>query len=81
VRADRLRSVNALRIGVMLVLTDKTASDFAVARGDEKRTSECMFIGQQVQMHTELNTPTPESAARSSRLDAIAEEVSTYLHP
>jgi hypothetical protein len=81
VRADRLWSVNALRIGVMLLLTDKTASDFAVARGDEKRTSESMSIGEQVHMHTEPSTLTPEGTARSGRLDAIAEEVAAYLHP
>jgi probable F420-dependent oxidoreductase len=51
--------MNAVHIGVMLLLTDETASPFAVAKALEERGFESMFIGEHTHMPAEPNTPYP----------------------
>jgi probable F420-dependent oxidoreductase len=51
--------VSALHIGVMLLLTDETASPFAVARALEDRGFESLFIGEHTHMPAEPDTPYP----------------------
>jgi probable F420-dependent oxidoreductase len=46
-------------IGVMLLLTDETASPFAVARALEERGFESLFIGEHTHMPAEPKTPYP----------------------
>ena len=48
-----------MHIGVMLLLTDETASPFAVARALKERGFESLFIGEHTHMPAEPKTPYP----------------------
>jgi probable F420-dependent oxidoreductase len=56
---DKPGEVDAVHIGVMLLLTDESASPFAIAKALEDRGFESMFIGEHTHMPAEPHTPYP----------------------
>jgi probable F420-dependent oxidoreductase len=58
-RAVTLREVATVDIGVMLLLTDETATPFAVAQALEERGFESLFIGEHTHMPAVPETPYP----------------------